>query len=64
MQDVCRVLDYPSMGEALEFPGDSEGAVHCHGMVWPDDATDNYIHILAQKMESLAHMNVRGYYGK
>ncbi|CAM9556356.1 unnamed protein product [Ectocarpus fasciculatus] len=61
--DVCRVVDYPSMGETLEFPGDSEGEVHCHGFVWPEDATDKYVHLLSQFVQNFDHRDRRGYFG-
>ncbi|CAN0451299.1 unnamed protein product [Pylaiella littoralis] len=54
--DVCRV------GQT-EYPGESEGEVHCHGLVWPEDATDSYIQLLAQYVENFDHKNDRGYYG-
>ena len=37
--DVCRVLDSDDVGDTREFPGDSEGEVHCHGFVWADGAS-------------------------
>ncbi|CBJ49226.1 conserved unknown protein [Ectocarpus siliculosus] len=61
--DVCRIHDYPSAGETLEYPGDSEGDVHCHGIVWPEDATDKYIHLLAQYVQTFDHIGNKGYYG-
>ncbi|CAM9604682.1 unnamed protein product [Ectocarpus fasciculatus] len=61
--DVCRVHDYPSTGETLEYPGDSEGDVHCHGIVWPEDATDKFIHLLAQYVQTFDHMDHKGYFG-
>ncbi|CBJ26856.1 conserved unknown protein [Ectocarpus siliculosus] len=61
--DVCRVIDYPSMGETTEYPGESEGEVHCHGFVWPEDATDKYIHLLAQFVQHFDHRDRRGYFG-
>ncbi|CAM9859661.1 unnamed protein product [Pylaiella littoralis] len=54
--DVCRV------GQ-MEYPGESEGEVHCHGFVWPEDATDKYIHLLAQFVQHFDHRDRRGYYG-
>ncbi|CAN0038717.1 unnamed protein product [Hapterophycus canaliculatus] len=62
--DVCRVVDYPAMGQTTEYPGESEGEVHCHGFVWPEDATDKYIHLLAQFVQHFDHRDRRGYYGK
>lgn len=35
------------MGDT-EYLGESEGEVHCHGFVWPEDANDAYILVLAQ----------------
>ena len=26
--DICRVMDYPSLGEVLEMPGDAEGPAY------------------------------------
>ena len=46
------------------YPGESEGEVHCHGFVWPEDATDKYIHLLAQFVQHFDHRDNRGYYGK
>ena len=37
--DVCQVLDSPNVDNTLEFPGDTEGEVHCHGFVWADGAS-------------------------
>eukprot|EP00752_Nemacystus_decipiens_P012630 g11186.t1 len=54
--DVCYVGD-------KGYPGESEGKVHCHGFVWPQDATDKYIHLLAQFVEHFDHRDRRGYYG-
>eukprot|EP00903_Cladosiphon_okamuranus_P008160 g7859.t1 len=54
--DVCRV------GDTL-YPDESEGEVHCHGMVWPEDATDQYIHVVAQFVQHFDHRDRRGYYG-
>ncbi|CAM9859592.1 unnamed protein product [Pylaiella littoralis] len=54
--DVCRV------GQ-MEYPGASEGEVHCHGFVWPEDATEKYIHLLAQFVQHFDHRDRRGYYG-
>ena len=56
-QDVCYVVD-------KGYPGESEGEVHCHGFVWPEDATDKYIHLLAQFVQHFDHRDRRGYYGK
>ncbi|CAM9616366.1 unnamed protein product [Scytosiphon promiscuus] len=61
--DVCRVIDYPEVGQTTEYPGDSEGEVHCHGFAWPEDATDKYIHLLAQFVQHFDHRDRRGYYG-
>ncbi|CAB1119358.1 unnamed protein product [Ectocarpus sp. CCAP 1310/34] len=63
-KDVCRVLDYPSVGGALEFAGDSEREAHRHGFVWTEDATDKYIHLLSQFVQKFDHRDRRGYYGK
>eukprot|EP00752_Nemacystus_decipiens_P013910 g12347.t1 len=54
--DVCYVGD-------TGYPGESEGEVHCHGFVWPEDATDKYIHLLAQFVQHYDHRDRRGYYG-
>eukprot|EP00903_Cladosiphon_okamuranus_P018127 g16682.t1 len=54
--DVCYVGD-------VGYPGESEGEVHCHGFVWPEDATDKYIHLLAQFVQHFDHRDRRGYYG-
>eukprot|EP00752_Nemacystus_decipiens_P012631 g11187.t1 len=54
--DVCYVGD-------TGYPGESEGEVHCHGFVWPEDATDKYIHLLAQFVQHFDHRDNRGYYG-
>lgn len=57
LQDVCYIGD-------AAYPGDSEGEVHCHGFVWPEDATDSYIHQLAQYVQQFDHRDYRGYFGK
>lgn len=54
-QDVCRY------GES-EYPGDSEGDVHCHGFVWAEDASDWYINQLAYHVQHVSHRDRRGYY--
>eukprot|EP00903_Cladosiphon_okamuranus_P016615 g15327.t1 len=54
--DVCYVGD-------TGYPEESEGEVHCHGFVWPEDATDKYIHLLAQFVQHFDHRDRRGYYG-
>lgn len=46
------------------YPGDSEGEVHCHGLVWPADADDVYIHPLAHYVQNFDHRDTRGYFGK
>ena len=56
-QDVC------SYGET-QYPGESEGLVHCHGFVWPEDATDEYILLQAYYVEEHDHQNRRQYHGK
>lgn len=62
--DVCRVLDYPGIGDTVEYPGDSEGDVHCHGFVWPDNADDTYIHLAAQDVQNFNHRDKKGYFGR
>ena len=62
--DVCRVVDYPEVGETVEYPGETEGEVHCHGFVWPENAEDVYIHLLAQYVQNFDHRDRRGYFGK
>ena len=51
------------MGET-QYPGDTEGDVHCHGLVWPEDASDTYIHQLAHYVQNFDHRDTRGYFGK
>ena len=46
------------------YPGDAEGEVHCHGFVWPEDATDVEIAYLAQFVVNFNHKDKKGYYGK
>ncbi|CAM9608060.1 unnamed protein product, partial [Discosporangium mesarthrocarpum] len=46
-----------------QYPGDSEGDVHCHGIVWPDKADlSNYIMPLFRYVRSFDHQDDRGYY--
>lgn len=46
------------------YPGESEGEIHCHGLVWPADADEVYIHPLAHFVQTFDHKNNRGYFGK
>eukprot|EP00752_Nemacystus_decipiens_P010944 g9726.t1 len=54
--DVCRSGD-------LEFPGDSEGKVHCHGFAWADYNSDLHIRGLAEFVKNFNHEGKRKYYG-
>lgn len=56
-QDVCR---YGS----TEFPGESEGDVHCHGLVWPEGSSDEYIKYLALDVAYINHVEEKGYFGQ
>ncbi|CAM9846108.1 unnamed protein product [Ectocarpus fasciculatus] len=54
--DVCRY-------KTEEFPGDSEGPVHCHGFVWPEGASDDFIKYLALDVAFINHVDEKGYFG-
>eukprot|EP00752_Nemacystus_decipiens_P005019 g4559.t1 len=54
--DVCR-------SATQEFPGDSEGHVHCHGFAWADNNSDLHIRGLAEFVKNFNHEGLRGYYG-
>lgn len=63
--DVCRVVDKPRVGGTLEFPGESEGDIHCHGMVWADGASlDAFILPLYKFVRHYDHTDARGYSGR
>ena len=63
--DVCRVLDSPAVGDSREFPGDSEGDVHCHGFVWAEGASlESFIKPLYHFVRNFDHRDERGYHGK
>ena len=63
--DVCRVLDSDDVGDTREFPGDSEGEVHCHGFVSADGANlDAFIKPLYKYVRNYDHRDARGYYGR
>ena len=63
--DVCRVLDSPSDGETREYPGESEGEVHCHGFVWEEGASlESFIKPLYRFVRNFDHRDERGYFGK
>lgn len=51
------------MGD-LEFPGNSEGDVHCHGFAWADYNSDLHIRGLAEFVKNFNHEGRRKYYGK
>ncbi|CAB1102162.1 unnamed protein product [Ectocarpus sp. CCAP 1310/34] len=55
--DVCRY-------ESTEFPGESEGDVHCHGWVWPEGSSDDYIEYLALDVAYINHVEEKGYFGQ
>ena len=60
--DVCRYTD--STHATRDFPGDSEGDVHCHGFGWPEDADYlSYIEPLYHYVRNFDHKDYRGYYG-
>ncbi|CAM9294667.1 unnamed protein product, partial [Ectocarpus sp. 6 AP-2014] len=46
-----------------EFPGDSEGPVHCHGFVWPENASDDFIKYLALDVAFINHVDEKAYTG-
>ncbi|CAM9389751.1 unnamed protein product, partial [Ectocarpus sp. 12 AP-2014] len=46
-----------------EFPGDSEGPVHCHGFVWPEGASDDFIKYLALDVAFINHVDEKAYNG-
>ncbi|CAM9395122.1 unnamed protein product [Ectocarpus sp. 12 AP-2014] len=54
--DVCR---YGS----TEFSGESEGDVHCHGLVWPEGSSDEYIKYLALDVAYINHVEEKVYSG-
>eukprot|EP00752_Nemacystus_decipiens_P015570 g13893.t1 len=60
--DVKDNTDVCSYGDT-QYPGDSEGQVHCHGFVWAADADDEYIAGLAGYVMNHDHMGRRGYHG-
>ena len=63
--DVCRVLDSPEVGDTREFPGDTEGEVHCHGFVWADGASPQlFLTPLYNYVRNFGHRGDRGYSGK
>lgn len=61
--DVCHVID--EFGEITEYPGESEGDVHCHGFGWKetDDFLTNKLP-LYHYVVNFDHEDTRGYYGK
>lgn len=60
--DVCRYTD--SSHATRDYPGDSEGEVHCHGFGWPEDADyDSYIEPLYHYVRNFDHRGYRGYFG-
>ena len=61
--DVCRVID--ESGEITEYPGESEGDVHCHGFGWKrnDDFLTNKLP-LYHYVINFDHADTRGYSGK
>ena len=63
--DVCRVYDSPGVGDIREFPGDTEGKVHCHGFVWAHGAhPETFIEPLYNFVRNFGHRDGRGYSGK
>ena len=63
--DVCRVLDSPEIGDSREFPGDTEGEVHCHGFVWAEGANfESFIKPLYKFVRNYDHRDERGYFGQ
>ena len=45
--DVCRVVDSPSVGQTLEYPGESEGSTYCHGFGW--EKGDTFLNVQLRK---------------
>ena len=63
--DVCRVLDTPNSSGTREFPGDTEGDVHCHGFVWGDGASVQwFITPLYNFVRNFGHKGEREYSGR
>jgi len=60
--DVCRYTD--SSHATRDYPGDSEGEVHCHGFGWPEDADYvSFIEPLYHYVRNFDHRDYRGYFG-
>ena len=61
--DVCRVIE--EAGEVIEYPGETEGDVHCHGFAWSrtDDFLTNKLP-LYHYVINFDHGDARGYSGK
>ena len=60
--DVCRYTD--SSQTTRDYPGDSEGEVHCHGFGWPKKSNYHaYIEPLYHYVRNFDHRDYRGYYG-
>ena len=60
--DVCRYTD--SSQTTRDYPGDSEGEVHCHGFGWPEKSDYTaYIEPLYNYVRNFDHKDYRGYFG-
>ena len=60
--DVCRYTD--SSQTTRDYPRDSEGDVHCHGVSWPEKSPYHaYIRPLHHYVRNFDHEDHRGCYG-
>ena len=60
--DVCRYTD--SSQTTRDYPGDSEGEVHCHGFGWPEKSDYHaYVEPLYHYVRNFDHRDYRGYFG-
>lgn len=49
----------------MEYPGDEEGDVHCHGIVWAEGASlESFILPLYKFVKKFDHRDGRGYDGR
>lgn len=65
--DVCAGAPQKTSGGGKKdkYAGDAEGDVHCHGFVWPDDASYNaYVLPLYKFVIAFDHKKDRGYSGR